>query len=173
MAATEIVCPMCGAKNPATASRCGSCGARIEPLGDALNEEEREARRYQQQGFSWLWAAVAFGVYFMLQGFVLVALKFALDGAGYDPQGAPGILLAAIVFFVGGSVVGFVSPGKTFIEPAVAALIVMLPTVGWLMAIDDVARLSTGAYIIGGLLGVMVSLFGAFLGERVQMLTGR
>ncbi len=173
MAATEIVCPMCGAKNPPTAARCDSCGARIEALGEALSDEELQAREYQQQGFSWLWAMIAFGLYFVLQGGVLVVGKYALDGLGFDPQGASGLLLASIVFFCGGVIIGFVSPGKTFIEPAVAALIVMLPVIGWLIFIDDVAQLSTSAYIIGGLIGVMISLIGAFVGERGQMLAGR
>lgn len=171
--ARDQMCPMCGAKNPANAKRCESCGARLEALGDALSEEEHSSRRYQQDGFSWLWAGVAFFTYFISQAIVLVLLRMMLGGAGYDPQGGAGIMLAAIVFFVGGIVIGVISPGKTFIEPAVAAALVSLPTIGWLMHIQDVHTLSTAAYFIGGAMGVMTSLMGAFLGERVQMVFQR
>lgn len=170
MAAQEIVCPVCGFKNPATAERCASCGARVEALGmvDLTEEEERE-RRHQQDSFEWKWVFVSFAIYLSLQAVFLVALYVAI--ATYDPQGLPGLVISAAVWFFGGIVVGFISPGKTFVEPTVGALLAVVPTVAWLMYIDDVAQLSFIAYLIGGLLGVMVTLFGAFLGEKIQMVT--
>jgi len=168
MAPTEIVCPVCGFKNAANAARCTSCGARVETLGPAdLTDEELHAKRHQQEGFEWKWALVAFGIYMTLQGLILVALPFVITT--YDPQGLPGLLISGAVWFVGGIVVGFVSPGKTFIEPAVGALLAVVPTVVWLNHIADVHQLSLLAYIIGGLLGVMITLFGAFVGEKLQM----
>ncbi len=170
MAAQEIVCPVCGFKNPSTAERCASCGARVEALGNAdLTEEEEYARRHQQDTFEWKWAFIAFAVYLSLQAVFLVGLYLVIPT--YDPQGLPGLMISAAVWFFGGIIVGFISPGKTFIEPAVGALLAVVPTVGWLMYIEDVAQLSLLAYIIGGLLGVMVTLFGAFIGEKLQMVT--
>jgi len=170
MAAQDIICHMCGFKNPGNAQRCSACGAKLETLGPAdLTAEELEAKRHQQEGFEWKWAFVAFAVYMVLQGLVLVALDFVIDA--YDPQGLPGLLISAAVWFVGGIIVGFISPGKTFIEPAVGALFAVVPTVAWLMHIDQVYQLSILAYVIGGLLGVMITLFGAFLGEKLQMST--
>jgi len=170
MAAKHLICHMCGFKNGAASKRCSSCGARLEALGSTdLTEEEAFERRHQQDGFEWKWVFIAFGVYFVMQAIILVALDFVIDA--YDPQGLPGLIISAAVWFVGGMIVGFISPGKTFLEPAVGALFAVVPTVGWLMLIDEVYNLSMLAYIIGGLLGVMVTLFGAFLGEKVQMLT--
>lgn len=159
---------MCGFNNPAKAERCSSCGAKIEAFGPgALTDEELYERRYQQDGFVWKWAWVAFGIYMALQGIILGVLPMVIDQ--YDPQGLPGLVISAAVWFVGGIIVGYISPGKTFIEPAVGAMLAAVPTVAWLKLIADVYELSLIAYIVFGMLGVMVTLFGAFLGEKFQM----
>ncbi|MEK7232891.1 MAG: hypothetical protein AAB268_03680, partial [Elusimicrobiota bacterium] len=86
MAATEIVCPMCGFKNPLNATRCASCGARVESYGNAdLSDEEAHARRHQQEGFEWRWAFLAFGIYVVLQAMFLVLAPMVISS--YDPQG--------------------------------------------------------------------------------------
>ncbi len=171
MAAKEIVCPMCGFKNPSTAARCASCGARVEALGAGdLTAEEEYERRNQQDSFVWKWAFISFIVYGALQTVILVGLDLAIDAI--DFQGLPGLVISIATWFVGGVIIGYISPGKTFIEPAVGALMAVIPTAAWLMHIDIVAQLSVLAYIIGGLLGVMITLFGAFLGEKVQYMTG-
>lgn len=170
MAATETVCPMCGFKNAATQKRCVSCGARLESVGgDDLSADEEHERRHQQEKFEWKWVFVAFGVYVTLQAVFLVALPFVIST--YDPQGPNGLFISAAVWFVGGIVVGMVSPGKTFIEPAVGALLAVIPTVAWLQQITDIYQMSVMLYIVGGLIGVMLTLFGAFLGEKIQMST--
>ena len=46
------------------------------------------------------------------------------------------------------------------------------PSVPDEMNLGDGFQLTMPAYIIGGLLGGMISLFGAFLGEKLQELTG-
>jgi DNA-directed RNA polymerase subunit RPC12/RpoP len=168
MAATEIVCPMCGFKNPANAARCASCGAKVEEFstGD-VSEEEELARRHQQESFNWAWVFIALSVYLALQAVVLVVLPMAISA--FDPQGLPGLLISAGVWFLGGLLIGAISPGRTFMEPVVGAVIAVVPTVWWLNHIADVHQLSMMAYIIGGLLGVMVTVFGAFLGEKIQM----
>lgn len=167
-AAGEVICPMCGFKNPANAARCASCGARVEALSSTdLTDEELHAKRHQQEGFEWKWVFVSFGIYMLMQAIVLGALPLVIPQ--YDPQGPPGLLISAAVWFVGGIVVGFVSPGKTFLEPAVGALLAVVPTVAYLMYISEVHKVSLLAGIIAGLLGVMITLFGAFLGEKMQM----
>jgi hypothetical protein len=166
-AADEIMCPVCGVKNPASASRCNSCGARIEALSSTdLTEEEERARAHQQDTFEWRWVFVALFIYLTLQGLILGALPLVIST--YDPQGLPGLLISAGVWFLGGIVVGFVSPGKTFFEPTVGALIAVIPTILYLKWIADVHELSMLAYVVGGLLGVMITLFGAFVGEKIQ-----
>jgi hypothetical protein len=169
MAAKEIVCPMCGFKNAANAARCVSCGAKLEAHSGAdYTEEEEAARRHQQEGFEWKWAFMAFGVYLVLQVFVIGLLPFVIPS--YDPQGLAGLGISVVVWFIGGILVGVISPGKTFVEPAIGALIAVVPTVGYLMFITPEGFEPTFlAYIVGGLLGAMISLFGAFIGEKLQM----
>lgn len=170
MASQEIVCPMCGHKNAAAAKRCVACGAKLEALGNVeYTEEEEQARKHQQEGFEWKWAILSLIVYLVLQAIILGVLPRILSF--YDPQGLAGLMISVVVWFAGGIVVGAISPGKTFLEPAVGALMAVVPTVGFLMLITPEGfDPSLIAYIVGGLLGVMISLFGAFIGEKVQMM---
>ncbi|MCA9609223.1 MAG: hypothetical protein KC619_26660, partial [Myxococcales bacterium] len=65
------------------------------------------------------------------------------------------------------------------LEPAAGALIAVVPTVWWLVQTTPAApehlgggfQLTMPAYVIGGLLGGMISLFGAFIGEKLQEVT--
>jgi hypothetical protein len=167
--AETVTCSMCGFENPAAAKRCVSCGAKIEAFGAAeYTEEEALARRFEQENFVWKWAGIACGVYLSLQLVVLVILPLIIRT--YDPQGLAGLGISVAIWFVGGIIMGMVSPGKTFLEPAVGAALASLPTIIYQRAITpDGFEPSMLAYIVAGLLGVMVSLFGAFLGERIQM----
>jgi hypothetical protein len=168
MVAKEITCPICGYKNRSEAERCRSCGAKVEAYTAEYTEEEIQKKRYQQESFEWKWAALAFGVYFTAQVIFLAFLPMVIPT--YDPQGLPGLLMSIAIWFIGGIIVGVVSPGKTFVEPAVGALIAAVPTLGYLSIITPAGFQPTIlAYIVGGMLGVMVALFGAFLGERIQM----
>lgn len=172
MAQSTIICSVCGFKNDASAERCHSCGAKVEELRASYTEEELEARRYQQEGFEWRWAGLAAGIFLVLQAIILAGLPKVIDT--FDPQGLPGLMVSAGVWFFGGIAVSFVSPGKTFVEPAAGALLAVPPTIAYL-AITTPAGFqpSMMAYIVFSLLGVMLALFGAFLGERAQMGSAR
>lgn len=171
----EIVCHVCGFKNAANTERCVSCGAKIDAVHADYTAEEEAARENQQEGFSIVWVMAAFGIYLTLQALVLGLAPMAISS--FDPFGGSSGAVAAlaiscVVWFFGGIIVGFVSPGKTFIEPAVGACIAAVPTVAYTMwqapAGLDVDYLQTGVLAI---MGIMISLFGAFLGERVQART--
>jgi len=69
---------------------------------------------------------------------------------------------------LGGVVIGAVSPGRTYLEPATAALIASMPTVLYLDSIADVRAMSTMHYVASALLGVMATVIGSFAGERLQ-----
>ena len=176
----EIVCHVCGFKNGTSTERCVSCGAKLEELSGSYSVEEAAKRRNQQAGFDIKWALIALVVYIVLQAVFLVGLPAAIDV--YDPQGFSALMISLLLWLFGGLLVGFLSPGKTFIEPAVGALIAVIPTVWWLYNTTPAApehlgggfQLTMPAYVIGGLLGGMVSLFGAFVGERIQeVLSGK
>ncbi len=165
-----VPCHVCGFKNEPRAERCVSCGARLEAVQVEYTAEEEAARANQQEGFSVLWVIIAFTVYLLLQGLIIGALPLVI--ASYDPQGVAGLGISVCVWFVGGIAVGFLSPGKTFLEPAVGALVAAVPTIAYLKWVTpDGFEPSLIAYIIGGAMGVMISLFGAFLGEQLQRVT--
>ncbi|GAB5542930.1 MAG: hypothetical protein RLO52_31285 [Sandaracinaceae bacterium] len=170
----QVICHVCGFKNPGDAERCVSCGAKLEELSGAYSADEEARKKNQQEGFDIKWALVAFVVYLVLQAVVLVLLPMVIDA--YDPQGFSALMVSVAVWCVGGVIVGFLSPGKTFLEPAVGALVAVVPTVWWLVNTTPSApehlgggfQLTMPAYVIGGLLGGMISLFGAFVGEKIQ-----
>lgn len=166
-AAKDIICPICGAKNPADTERCSSCGARIDRLSQVgATPEELYADRYQQHSFSWKWVMTSFGIYMGLQVVVLMILPLVIST--YDPQGPPGLWISALLWFIGGTVVGYISPGKTFFEPVVGALLAVGPTIVYLIQISDVLTISLLNAIVSAALGVMITLFGAFIGEYFQ-----
>ena len=168
MAEQEITCPVCGFSNPASTGRCRSCGAKVEALVANYTDEEEAARRYQQDSFEWKWALTAAGVYLVLQALILIVGPLVVSR--FDPQGLPGLMISAVVWFFGGIAVGMISPGKTFVEPAAGAMLAVPPTIAYLaLTTPEGFQPSMMAYIIFSLLGVMVALFGAFLGERLQM----
>lgn len=171
----QIVCHVCGFKNAPEAQRCVSCGAKIDAVSVDYSAEEEAARENQQEGFSFVWVMAAFGVYLVLQAVVLVLLPMVIssfDPFGGSSGGVAALAISCVVWFFGGIVVGFISPGKTFLEPAVGAVLACIPTVLYTLSqappgLDpDLLQ----AFVLG-VMGVMISLFGAFLGERVQART--
>ena len=169
MAAEETICPMCGFKNEAAAERCQACGAKLEALTVTYSAEERFARRYQQESFEWRWALVSLGIFLGCELVVLAGLPRVIHA--FDPQGMPGLLLSVLIWTAGGAVVGYLSPHKTFMEPAVGALLAVPPTITFLSYTTPVGfQPSVMAYIVASLIGIMMALFGAFAGERAQLL---
>lgn len=163
----EITCPMCGFKNPESIERCRSCGAKVEELSTTYSDEEASDRRYQQDSFEWKWAIRSAVAFLVAQVIILVGLPFVISS--FDPQGLAGLLISVGIFLVGGIGVGLVSPGKTFIEPAVGALIAVIPTASYLaLTTPEGFQPTLLAYIVAGSLGVMLALFGAFLGEKLS-----
>lgn len=167
--AEKVTCQVCGFGNQAGAGRCVSCGAKLEALSEGeYSEEEKLARRFEQDTFEWRWAGISLGIYVFLQAIVLVLLPRLIYN--FDPQGLPGLGLSVLIWFVGGIVMGLISPGRTFVEPAVGAALAALPTIGYqMLTTPEGFQPSMLAYLITAMLGVMISLFGAFLGERMQM----
>ena len=175
-ASAVVNCPSCGAKNASAANRCGSCGARLEALPPPSTSAVAERdRRYSQQGFSVMWAGIAMGVQALLTAAVIVALPRAIGSL--DFEGYYGMAVAVPVWFVGGVLIGLISPGKTFIEPVVATIVVALPTIfyqfngffGMLGYGQTVRTMPLFMYIIMALIAVQFSLVGSYVGERIQM----
>jgi hypothetical protein len=121
------------------------------------------------------WAGVALGVQAVLTLAILGALPKAISALDYE--GYYGMTLMIPIWFCGGLLVGLISPGKTFIEPVVAALVVALPTIfylynglfGALGPGQTVRTMPIFMYVIMAVIGVMFSLIGSYVGERVQL----
>lgn len=170
----EVVCHVCGFKNAATAERCVSCGAKLEELSAAYTAEEEAKRKGQFDGFDVKWAVLSVVVYLLLQAIALIALPALIDA--YDPQGFSGLTVSLVVWLLGGVIVGALSPGRTLLEPAVAACVAVIPTIFWLAFTTPAAPEHLGGgfqqngavWVFGGVMSGMISLIGAFVGEKAQ-----
>ncbi|MCA9629589.1 MAG: hypothetical protein KC766_18065 [Myxococcales bacterium] len=165
----HIICPSCGFKNatPLPNNRCVSCGAKIEDIKRTLSRQEELERRYQQEGFSLMW----FGVSLVIMGVLTAALVVGLPIVVpmLDFEGSAGMVVAIPVWFVGGMLVGLISPGKTFIEPVVAAFLIAMPTAFLLFGNQTVKTMPAFMYALMSAVGVLFTLIGAYIGERIQM----
>lgn len=165
--AKSVVCPACSYKNAPGASRCVSCGATMD-LGLGKTRGDQSRGRYPgQMGFSVMWCLIAFVVLGVLTGALVVGLPMVVTAL--DFEGSNGMLVSIPVWFVGGLLIGMISPGRTFIEPVVAAIFVAIPTVIYLFYYQTVRVLPGFMYAIMGMIGVMFTLIGSYLGERIQM----
>ena len=169
MATTMVVCPSCGFdKNPPGSARCVSCGSKIEAAakGPRSREEELE-RRYQQEGISLQWMAIALAV----QGVLTAALVFGLPKVitAVDFEGGNGMTMCIPVWFVGGLLVGMISPGRTFVEPMIASFLVAIPSTFLLVENQTVRTMPTFLYVILSGIGILFTLIGAYIGERIQL----
>jgi hypothetical protein len=140
----------------------------MEGLGTLKRTREEELeRRYQQEGMSVQWLIIALAV----QGVLTAALVFGLPMVltSIDFEGGNGMTVCVPVWFVGGLLVGMISPGRTFIEPVVASFIVAIPTTFFLVDSQTVRTLPTFLYVIMAAIGVLFTLIGAYIGERIQL----
>jgi hypothetical protein len=168
MAAKQVVCPSCGfEKNPPGAQRCASCGAKIEELGRKRTAQEELERRYQQDGVSFQWFAIAFAVQAVLTAAIVFGLPMVITKL--DFEGGNGMAVCIPVWFLGGLLVGMISPGRTFIEPMIGSLLVAVPTMLYLQHNQTVREIPTFLYFILGAIGVLFTLIGAYVGERIQL----
>ena len=169
MAQATKRCPSCGYFNPDPPpnARCVSCGAKFDAVQLELSREEELARRYRQQGFSVLWFTISITIMALLTGALVVGLPMVVPI--FDFEGYAGMLVSLPVWFLGGLFVGMLSPGRTLLEPVVAAFLVALPTVFVLFQGQTVKTMPLFMYLLLSALGILFAMIGAFAGERLQM----
>jgi hypothetical protein len=167
--AKSMKCPSCGVVNSPVSPtrRCGSCGAGMDSIRPVRSPEMERQRRYQQEGFNVVWCLIALVVQAVLTAAIVVGLPMVVPAL--DFEGSNGMLVAVPVWFVGGMLLGMISPGKTFIEPVVAAFLVAIPTVLYLANGQTVRTMPHFMFVIMALIGVMFTLIGSYIGERIQM----
>ncbi len=123
--------------------------------------------RRNNDGFSIAWAGIALLVQAVLTAAIVVGLPMVVSSL--DFEGRYGMMIAVPVWFTGGILLGMISPGKTVAEPVVATLLVAIPTVFQLMRSQTVRTLPLFMYVILALIGVMFTMVGSYIGERIQM----
>jgi DNA-directed RNA polymerase subunit RPC12/RpoP len=168
-ASKKITCPSCGFKNtaPLPHNRCVSCGAKIDDIKRALTRQDELERRYQQEGFSVAWFAISIVIMGVLTAAVVMGLPMVVPTL--DFEGSAGMLMSIPVWFVGGMLVGLISPGKTFMEPVVAVFLVAIPTAFLLHQSQTVKTMPSFMYALMSALGLLFTLIGSYIGERIQM----
>ena len=95
---------------------------------------------------------------YLLGRYMSISLKFTLQG-----------LLNLVSYFIGGLVVGFISPGLRISEPAVGAFL----SVGIMLTLTQLTPyrfmdFSLTKLIIGGFIACFLAFVGAELGERLS-----
>lgn len=165
-----VTCASCGFKNPPAPAknRCVSCGSSLERISQIPQSRPSDPEnRYQQEGFSLPWLLIALLVQGVLTAALVVGLPMVVPIL--DFEGWHGMSVTIPVWFLGGLLTGLISPGKTFVEPFVAALLIAIPTVIYLVGSQTVRTMPTFMYVIMAAIGVMFTLIGAYIGERIQM----
>jgi hypothetical protein len=165
----KITCPSCGFANtpPLANNRCVSCGARIEDVKRSLTQKEELERRYQQESFNVTWFFISIAIMAVTTAAFVMGLPMVVPAL--DFEGSAGMMVSIPVWFFGGVLIGLVSPGRTFIEPMVAVFLVAIPTVLILYSGQTVKTMPAFMYALLSALGVLFTLIGAYLGERIQM----
>lgn len=169
MAAANVTCPNCGFNNnPAGSTRCASCGAKLESIGKVQRTREEELeRRYQQEGLSVQWLGIAIAIQAILTGAIVFGLPMVITAI--DLEGGNGMIMCIPVWFLGGLLVGMISPGRTFIEPVIASFMVAIPATFLLVQSQTVRLLPTFLYVIMAVIGILFTLIGSYIGERIQL----
>jgi hypothetical protein len=166
MSTTPIICVSCGFKNtePLSDGRCASCGAHVSFEADVLLGEGESGLR--QGGFDIAWFGIAIFVMAVLTGAIVLGLPRIVPVL--DFEGSVGMLVAIPVWFVGGLLVGLISPGRTFLEPVLAVLLVAIPTALSLYSGQTVRTMPAFMYVLFSAVGMLFTLVGAYTGERIQ-----
>jgi hypothetical protein len=161
-------CPMCGAPNASAApgQRCQSCGARLADSKRPSRHEDLD-RTYHQEGFSAAWCGISLGIVGILTAAVVIGLPMVVPV--FDFEGSAGMMLSIPVWFLSGMLVGLISPGRTVLEPVVATFLVAMPTALLLFNGQTVKMMPAFMYVLMSALGVLFSLIGSYVGERIQV----
>ncbi len=124
-------------------------------------------KRFVQGRFSPVWFLASVAIATVMTAAIVLGLPFLVQA--FDFEGYAGMMIAVPVWFVSGLLVGLISPGRTFAEPAVAVLLVALPTAVMLFRTQTVKAMPGFMYMLFIALGVLFALVGSYFGERLQV----
>lgn len=168
MAAQKMItCLSCGfEKNPPGSVRCASCGAKLDDVGKGKALENAKDR-FQQDGVDIKWLSIATLVQAVLTGAIIFGLPAVLSAL--DFEGGNGMVACIPIWFVGGILIGLISPGRTFIEPVIGSFLVAIPTTYLLVQSQTVRTMPAFLYVVMAGIGVLFTLIGSYAGERIQL----
>lgn len=136
--------------------------------GTAPGDDDQELdQRNHRHGFSIVWTLLSVIVQLTLTAAVVIGLPMVMHSL--DLEGSHGIYTCVAIWFVGGMLIGLISPGRTFVEPVIGAFVVAVPTVYYLVVTQTVRTMPTFMYVIIGIVGLLFAFVGAYSGERIQM----
>jgi hypothetical protein len=164
-----ITCQSCGfTKNPAGSVRCASCGFKLDEVGGkGRMTEGAQDRRYQQEGVDLKWMGIAIGVQAVLTAAVIFGIPMLVSSV--DFEGGNGMITCIPIWFVGGILIGLISPGRTFVEPVIGSFIVAIPTTYLLIQSQTVRTMPPFLYVVMATIGILFTLIGSYAGERIQL----
>jgi hypothetical protein len=131
--------------------------------GEKLQGDEDSAKEIHIKKFLWKWVLVG-----VIIGFALNILLVFLFSSFFPLHiGRNALIAFNVSFVIAGFIIGFKSPGETLKEPAVAGLLIVI--LDWIYLKFLITLSVSAMYLIFGLLmGFMMTLFGAWLGEKYQ-----
>ena len=160
VAAQPAACPRCGRKATDPASFCSGCGAAMTGFPVL-----REPAAAPPQGFQWKWAILTIplvmavtAVCIMATGIVLAVLGHNLEDPG--TQTIVGTIVLLISMVLGGMTAGWLSPGRTILEPGVG---IAAALIGFNVLMGD-----TSSLLLGWILPFGIGAGGARIGEWLQ-----
>ncbi|HLV68435.1 MAG TPA: hypothetical protein VKY73_21615 [Polyangiaceae bacterium] len=167
--AEKVICSSCGFANtpPLVKNRCVSCGAKVEDLKRQPSQREELERRYRHERFSVVWFAISLAIMTVMTGALVLGLPVVIPLL--DFEGSAGMLVSIPVWFLGGLLVGLISPGRTYIEPIAAVFLIAVPTAFLLYLNQTVKTMPGFMYVLMSVLGILFTSIGAHLGERIQL----
>lgn len=124
----------------------------------------------QNNPFSWGWVFSSVAVFVVAQLLLTVVIGQMLFGSRI-PHGLLQVvqgLLILVSYFVGGFLIGVISPGVRMIEPALGAFlsIFLVVFVSFVMP-NSYISFNWMRMIIGGVIAFALALYGATLGEKL------
>jgi hypothetical protein len=118
--------------------------------------------------FSWTWVGISLAVFISLQivlgyfaGRYVLAHYFS-EGLLFAVAGSLGLGS----YFLGGLLIGVVSPRVRMLEPVVGALLAVLATIA-VGLLTPALGLKSGKLVLGGMLAFLMAVWGAKLGDKL------
>lgn len=129
-------------------------------VGELLQGTLEEA--HEDRAVDWPWVVASVIIGFSIASYAVFVGRSQL---AIGPQES--MLVIGFSFLVTGWLVGFFSPGRTMVEPAIAAGLMIVLNAGFLVLWFELVP-ATGSILVGFSAAVALALLGGWLGELTQ-----